>query len=204
MTGNTYTGFNDGNGKWLDINHPSTVETNNIAVGQWNLVTIVFSRSATSSSGGVTVYINGTTTKNDKYKGEKDGTAISTRAAFDYNCIVDHLAASKELYLGCGSFWGSPDARFDDVIVYNRPLKLTEVMALRNMENRVYDFRSLVEPEYKKGDVNKDGTVDVADIATVISVMAGIPTGDTDVNGDGRTDVADIATILSIMAGINQ
>ncbi|MBR6318993.1 MAG: family 43 glycosylhydrolase [Prevotella sp.] len=201
MTGNTYTGFNDGNGKWLDINNPSTVETNNLSVGQWHLVTIVFTRSATSTSGGVTVYIDAATTKNDKFKGEKNGTAVSTRAAFDYNIIVDHLSASTEFYLGRGSFWGSPDVCFDDVIVYNRPLKFTEVMALRNMANRVYDFRSLVEPEYKKGDVNKDGTVDVADISMVISVMAGSSTGNTDVNGDGRTDVADISNIISIMAG---
>ena len=53
-------------------------------------------------------------------------------------------------------------------------------------------------------DVNGDGTVDVADIATVIDVMAG--KGDAalkkaaDVNGDGTVDVADIATIISEMA----
>ena len=58
-----------------------------------------------------------------------------------------------------------------------------------------------------KGDTNGDGTVDVADIATVISVMAGATTpgasasGTADVNGDGKVDVADIATIISIMAG---
>ena len=55
-----------------------------------------------------------------------------------------------------------------------------------------------------KGDVNLDGTVDVADIATIISVMAGsVGSGfatSTDVNGDGVVDVADIATVISIMA----
>ena len=53
-------------------------------------------------------------------------------------------------------------------------------------------------------DVNRDGTVDVADIATVISVMAGIvgsgPADAADVNGDGTVDVADIASIISRMA----
>ena len=54
------------------------------------------------------------------------------------------------------------------------------------------------------GDVNGDGTVDVADIAAVISAMAGesvvggLP---ADVNGDGSVDVADIASIITIMAG---
>ena len=55
-----------------------------------------------------------------------------------------------------------------------------------------------------KGDVNGDGTVDVADIATIISVMAADSDASkdaADVNGDGTTDVADIATVISIMAG---
>ncbi|MBQ4392595.1 MAG: dockerin type I repeat-containing protein [Prevotella sp.] len=55
-----------------------------------------------------------------------------------------------------------------------------------------------------KGDVNGDGVVDVADIATIISVMAGSVESDfptlADVNVDGTVDVADIATIISIMA----
>jgi hypothetical protein len=53
------------------------------------------------------------------------------------------------------------------------------------------------------GDVNNDGTVDVADIASVIDYMAGNDSTNknkTDVNGDGTVDVADIATIIYIMA----
>ena len=52
-------------------------------------------------------------------------------------------------------------------------------------------------------DVNGDGAVDVADIATVISVMAGSAAQfetAADVNGDGAVDVADIASIISEMA----
>ena len=55
-----------------------------------------------------------------------------------------------------------------------------------------------------KGDVNFDNVVDVADIATIISVMAGehvTTLTNGDVNGDGTVDVADIATVISIMAG---
>ena len=57
-----------------------------------------------------------------------------------------------------------------------------------------------------KGDVNADGTVDVADIATVIDVMAGVAkpanvVTSADVNADGMVDVADIAAVISVMAG---
>ena len=52
-----------------------------------------------------------------------------------------------------------------------------------------------------KGDVNSDGSVDVADISAIISVMAGTGTYENaDVNGDGTVDVADISTVISIMA----
>ena len=55
-----------------------------------------------------------------------------------------------------------------------------------------------------RGDVNGDGSVDVADIATIIRVMAGTVDEKTkaaaDVNGDGTPDVADIATVIDIMA----
>ena len=56
----------------------------------------------------------------------------------------------------------------------------------------------------KKGDVNLDGAVDVADIAYVISCMAGSLGANkeqADVNGDGAVDVADIASVISVMAG---
>ena len=56
---------------------------------------------------------------------------------------------------------------------------------------------------FQSGDVNQDGVVDVADIASVISVMAGsaeYPLSSADVNGDGAVDVADISSIISIMA----
>lgn len=52
------------------------------------------------------------------------------------------------------------------------------------------------------GDVNNDGSVDVADISAIISVMAGSATYDAaDVNGDSSVDVADISSVISIMAG---
>ena len=51
-----------------------------------------------------------------------------------------------------------------------------------------------------KGDVNGDGSVDVADIAAIIDVMAGTPNSSADVNSDGTVDVADIAAVIDIMA----
>ena len=60
----------------------------------------------------------------------------------------------------------------------------------------------------KRGDVNLDGTVDIADAVCVLNAMAGQPVaGDANVNGDfddkGNPviDIADLVTVLNIMAG---
>ena len=74
-----------------------------------------------------------------------------------------------------------------------------------------YGPKVTVRFEYKnastiRGDVNQDGTVDVADISAIITVMAnsvgsGFPAATTaDVNGDNVVDVADISTVITIMA----
>ena len=70
---------------------------------------------------------------------------------------------------------------------------------------------SATPPQPLEGDVNGDGSVNVADIATVIDVMAGkspdnllpgtAPYLACDANGDGNVDVADIAFIITVMAG---
>ncbi len=52
-----------------------------------------------------------------------------------------------------------------------------------------------------KGDVNGDGTVDVADISAIITSMASDKQDmKADVNGDGSVDVADISSVLTIMS----
>ena len=52
------------------------------------------------------------------------------------------------------------------------------------------------------GDVNLDGMVDVADIATIISCLADdVENAYADVNGDGTVDVADISALIDLMAG---
>lgn len=61
------------------------------------------------------------------------------------------------------------------------------------------------QPRPTTGDVNGDGTVDVADISAIITVMAGTANYVyADVNGDGIVDVADISAVISIMAGTNK
>lgn len=64
---------------------------------------------------------------------------------------------------------------------------------------------TVTAPKTVHGDVNSDFVVDVADIASVIDVMASagadpVSARNADVNGDGSVDVADIAYIIDKMA----
>ena len=99
--------------------------------------------------------------------------------------------------------WSTGDGQWSTVNLQCSMVNENETVILKYYDaarHRVFTFDGSVT-----GDANGDGTVDVADIATVISVMADGSAGDSpasaDVNGDGKVDVADIATIISIMAG---
>lgn len=136
FTGNLYAGFNDGGtdtNNWIDINNPGTVTCNDLSVGVWHHVIITFSRNSTN---GISIYIDGGTAHSDRYNGSLNGTTVTTKKGFDYNLVLDHLAACDQLFLGNGSYWGSADARFDDFIVYDRSVSLLEAMSLNQMMDR--------------------------------------------------------------------
>ena len=56
------------------------------------------------------------------------------------------------------------------------------------------------------GDANGDGTVDIADVNTVIDMMLGKAASSAagDANGDGMVDIADVNTVIDVMLGKNQ
>ena len=59
---------------------------------------------------------------------------------------------------------------------------------------------------YTLGDVNDDGRINIADVASALSIMAGKSNDKfireaADANEDGRVNIADVTKILSIMAG---
>ena len=92
---------------------------------------------------------------------------------------------------------------------YNQPTNVGFYMGSEMTDEEIWEAfakaNPSVEPQVKKGDVNGDNVVDVADIAAIISVMANEAMKsvypNADVNGDSGVDVADIATVISIMSG---
>lgn len=135
MTGNAYVGYNNNTGNWIDLNHPSTVTTGYLNAGKWAFVTMTVSRTD-----GVKLYVDGSQKNISAVAGSQNGTSITTKAQFDYNELVDFVASCSNMYLGYGSFWGSAEASFDDLLVFNRVLTRTDVRALNMAANREHNF----------------------------------------------------------------
>ena len=140
-TGNLYAGYNDGQGNWLDQNHPTVAQPTELSSGRWHLLTIVYQRTANAMSGGITMYVDGMQKRNDQFSGAlADGTSVTAKQQFNYNLIVDHIASCPDFFLGNGSFWLSPNAKIDEVMFHDTPLSLLQVMALYQMTDRVHQI----------------------------------------------------------------
>jgi beta-xylosidase len=138
MTGNLYVGYNNNTGNWIDLNHPNDTVTGYLTAGKWALVTMTVSRTD-----GVKLYVNGSQKNIYTANGAQNGTSITSRTQFDYNEFVDFVAACPNMYIGYGSFWGSAEASFDDLLVYDRVLSRTDVRGLNMVENRVHDIYAM-------------------------------------------------------------
>lgn len=151
MSGAAYVGYNNNAGNWVDINYPTAYNGNPITVGKWHFVTITISRKATS---GIVIYVDGSKVTDYTCNGSLNGADITRTTAVDYNLIMEHIADCSKLTLGYGSFWGSPDVCFDDLIIHNRILSRQEMSALRQMMSRVYDIGEAVNIEETFSDIN--------------------------------------------------
>lgn len=135
LTGNAYMGYNDGQSvSWIDINHPNDVQPGYLPVGEWQFVTISIKKT------GITLYVNGVSKSHKKVNGKLNGEAFTMATKFDYGYILTLLANAQQLFLGNGSFWGSADACFDDVFIYDKALDYLSIGALKKVANRVNSF----------------------------------------------------------------
>ena len=59
-------------------------------------------------------------------------------------------------------------------------------------------FEFIVVPVYQPGDVNRDGTIGIEDVTTLIGIILykSIPTQECDVNQDGSVDIADVTDLI--------
>ena len=130
FTGNSYLGFNDNTGNWFDVNHPDTKVVSQIDKGNWRLITVTY-----SEENGYRIYRDDRTylSTNLKYT----DSATGDEAAFDRTLVTDFVASASYFYLGAGGFWGSAEAEFDDLMIYNRELSSNDVASLYTELNRL-------------------------------------------------------------------
>ncbi len=137
LSGNSYTHFDDKNGTTLDINHPDTITSTIIPLNEWAFVTVTISREE-----GITYYVDGTRKYTERYKGEMNGTEVKKESQFDFNKMIDHIASCPNFYLGYGSGNGTPEAEYDDFLLYGRVLASEDIKGMKKVANRVYNFYS--------------------------------------------------------------
>ena len=190
FTGNSYLGYNNNAGDWFDVNQPETKTVNNLAVGTWSLFTLTFSQE-----NGYKFYLNGTayTSANMQYAGSAE------KKDFNYGLVTQFVSSAKYFFLGMGSFWGSAEAYFDDLMIYDRELTATDVRALNTLLNRVTDFSP---KSTLLGDVDGNGVVDFADVTALLQVYLGMtPSYDLavcDMDGDGSITINDVMALISV------
>lgn len=133
FTGNSYLGYNDNNGTWFDVNHPETKVVDRIKAGAWRQITVTFSKD-----NGYMFYRDGVkyTSTNMKYTGSVE------QGEFDWSKVVAFVTSASYFNLGLGSFWGSAEAKFDDLLIYNRELSADDVASLYTELTRVNPFNA--------------------------------------------------------------
>ena len=132
-----------------------------------------------------------------------DATKLNNIKVFSTWYSTDHripwLMLDHTYYMQC----------IHEQVGYNQPTNVGVYMGSEMTDAEIYEALARANgwgstPAVTvRGDVNGDGTVDVADVAAVITVMANESVGGglpADVNGDGAVDVADVAAIITIMA----
>ena len=56
------------------------------------------------------------------------------------------------------------------------------------------------QPDFKKGDVNGDGEISIADVTMLVSLVVDQASNErSDVNGDGETGIADVTTLVNML-----
>ncbi len=132
FTGNSYLGFNDGGENWFDVNHPNEKKISQID-GNWRLITVTYSQA-----NGYMIYRDGSKyiSTNLKYTGSV------AEAEFDRSLVTNFVSEASYFYLGNGSFWGSAEADYDDLLIYDRELTADDVKGLYTALTRVNAFNS--------------------------------------------------------------
>ena len=149
-----------------------------------------------------------------------EGQAVSDYENYEVAAFVgDECRAVGEVYTQNGYTWvylrprsNAASGETITIKVYDkakgRAVRINESFSFQSQgqEGEPSSPVNLTMKMYTLGDVNDDGFIDIADVTSVLAIMAGnggenLIEDAADVNEDGFVDIADVTSILSIMAG---
>ena len=84
----------------------------------------------------------------------------------------------------------------------------TTTIALSEVQDMYFSNEAGSEPSYKVGDVNRDGSVSIADVTALIDYLLGgdadgIDTTAANVNGDDTVSIADVTALIDLLLSGN-
>ena len=84
----------------------------------------------------------------------------------------------------------------------------TTTIALSEVQDMYFSNEAGSEPSYKVGDVNRDGSVSIADVTALIDYLLGGDADDIDttaanVNGDDGISIADVTALIDLLLSGN-
>jgi hypothetical protein len=166
-----------------------TPPTGTYTDGAWRNLVLVWQDNPGTTSDARMVYIDGQLRLNDVRA--LSGTQWGQEDMYGSNGPRIGLSATA------GRSW---DGMIDDVAFWSRALTTDEIAAIWN-NGAGASIGSLLTPTYLPGDADRNGTVDGADLNTVLSNYNQSFTVDPwsmgDFDGNGTVDGADLNTVLS-------
>ncbi len=187
------------------INSKVTVNKGGTVFAGDTLVSIVnrlnLNAGLTISSGGIACFpiaYDGTTPKNNRMA--VTGAFIVNNATLEINMdkVTEKLPddAVFSLFSSLGTVSGSGFTS----IIPERPSDTQEWDTSTLLTDGKLRVKAVITK--LKGDVNRDGVVNISDVVAVINTMAKTEIyEDADVNEDGEVDISDIVSVIVVMAG---
>jgi hypothetical protein len=173
-----------GNADWYyeikDGSASQTYSARGLTTGEWHTLTVVQRQS------GSIFYIDG----------KAVGTATITLLPATF------AASLKSNWLGRSPYTADAymeNTLYDNLRIYNRALLPSEVAMLADERPA-----TATVSEVSVGDVNGDGTVNVADVAALVSLLADRPVlmpAEADTDGDGNVSQADLDALVGRIVG---
>ena len=155
---------------------------------------------ATVSSGGIIafpLYYDGTALRNNRMA--VTGSFTVSNATLELNMDKVTAPLPDDAVFTLFSSLGTVSGTGIKTIIPERPSETQEWDISTLLTDGKLRVKSTVVK--LKGDVNRDGNVDISDIVAIINQIAGTATyEDADVNEDDNVDISDIVAVINIIA----